>query len=89
MTVLFDQSFERDLKKVKQAAVLKRVRATIGLLEAADELADIPHVKKLEGAGNHYRIRLGEFRLGFRTGPGDSIVLIRILDRKNFYRRFP
>ena len=36
----------------------------------------------------HYRIRIGEYRLGI-TQDGDAIILRRLLHRSEIYRNFP
>ena len=42
----------------------------------------------MRGEGRHYRIRIGEHRLGM-TQDGDTIILRRFLHRSQIYRNFP
>jgi len=51
-------------------------------------LLEIDGLKKLKGEQEAYRLRIGEYRLGFLLRSGD-VVLVRFLDRKNIYRYFP
>lgn len=53
-------------------------------------LNSFPHLKKLRGEqqGNFYRLRFGEYRLGYEKRK-DEIILYRILPRKEIYRYFP
>ena len=88
MNVEFRESFVKDLWDIRDKKLLAKIRATIESLETAPDLLNIPNTKKLRGGKEHYRIRIGEFRLGFVV-EDDSLVLVRFLDRKDIYRFFP
>ncbi len=88
MTASFRTSFARDLKKVKDRAVLDRVRQVLEEVEAATEPGAIGELRKLSGAGNAYRIRIGEYRIGL-TIEGDAVEFVRFLHRRDLYRFFP
>jgi mRNA-degrading endonuclease RelE of RelBE toxin-antitoxin system len=60
MRVTFRQSFARVLKKVKDQAVLDRVRRAIEQVEGASTAQEVRDLKKMSGAGNFYRIRVGD-----------------------------
>ena len=47
MNVSFRKSFARDLKRIKDASVLRRVQQVIEETEAADQLQEIANLKKL------------------------------------------
>ena len=66
----------------------QRVGSVIERLEAASTLAEVPNLKKLQADGNHYRIRVGDYRIGFQL-VGDEVQIVRCLLRKDFYREFP
>jgi len=57
-------------------------------LETLDSIADIPNLKKLNAKGNYYRIRVGDYRMGFKIEK-NVILLLRFLDRKEMYKYFP
>jgi len=76
------------LKKLKDRKVLRRIREVIRVVEDADDLQSIPNVKKLAGAANAYRVRVGRYRIGFFLEPGE-VVFVRCLPRRNLYRFFP
>lgn len=40
------------------------------------------------GAKGHYRIRVGEYRIGVRI-MGDMVTFVRVLERKDLYKYFP
>ena len=64
MRIAFRRSFEKDLKSLKDASLLRRVKELIEAVEAAHSLSEITGLKKLRGSGNYYRLRIGDFRVG-------------------------
>ncbi len=88
MKVTFRQSFARDLKKVKDQAVLDRVRRAIEQVEGESTTHELRDLKKMSGPGNFYRIRVGDYRLGVVVGAG-QVEFVRCLPRRNLYRFFP
>ncbi|HEX5719496.1 MAG TPA: type II toxin-antitoxin system RelE/ParE family toxin, partial [Thermoanaerobaculia bacterium] len=88
LKVLFLESFARDLKRIRDKDLRERVRQVIEGLERSLSLDTVPHLKKLQGKGGFFRIRVGDLRLGLRV-EGDKVTLMRILDRKEIYRHFP
>ena len=69
MTVEFDASFARSLDKIKDRRILSRIVASIEKVEAAATLQEIPILKMLSGFKEYYRIKVGDFRLGFEIIP--------------------
>ena len=86
MKILVDKSFERDVKRLPVQAQ-KQLQEITQKLSIASSLQEI-NLSKMEGAKNAYRIRFGNYRVGFYLD-GDSIILSRVLDRKEMYRYFP
>jgi mRNA interferase RelE/StbE len=86
--IAFEASFARDLKRVKDEQLLRRVEQVIGEIKAATELSDIKRLSKLKGHDTFYRIRLGDYRIGIEVLE-DKVILVRILHRKDIYRYFP
>ena len=88
MKTEFRNSFLRDLRGVRDRQILERIRATIEEIETAESLAAIPQLTRLQGGGNFYRIRVGDYRLGVLI-ENDSIIFVRCLHRREIYRYFP
>jgi mRNA interferase RelE/StbE len=86
--VEFKESFAKDLKAVKDQALLKRVKDLIEAVEKSDSLIDTPNLKKLKGGGNYFRLRIGAYRIGLAL-ENDTVVFVRFLNRKDIYRYFP
>ena len=47
MKVLFEKSFGRDLKKIKDKRLLKQVQETIDQVESAASISDVSNMKKM------------------------------------------
>jgi mRNA interferase RelE/StbE len=86
--VEFKESFAKDLKGVKEKALLHRVKEIIEFIEKANSLAEISNLKKLKGGGNYFRVRVGDYRVGIAL-ENDTIIFVRILNRKDIYKYFP
>ena len=88
MKTEFKASFAKDLKSVQSKAVKRHVKDTIEQIERAQGIREVTRVRKLRGAGDYYRIRVGDYRIGVILR-GDTVVFVRCLDRKEIYRYFP
>ena len=88
MKVEFLRKFYKDLDGVKTKSVRESVIRIIELMETVDTLEKIPNIKKLKGHRNAYRVRVGDYRLGFFF-ENATVLLARFLHRKDIYRIFP
>ena len=88
MNVRFKASFARDLRALKDKALLERIKQLIANVEAARSLAEVSNLKKLRGGGGYYRVRIGDYRVGLATEEG-VVVFVRVLHRREVYRYFP
>ena len=87
MEVAFLRSFDKDLSKV-DPGTRKKVLRLVLTMEDAGTLEEVPHVKKLSGYRDAYRVRVGDYRLGLYL-VGHKVQLARLLHRKEVYRFFP
>lgn len=88
MIVAIDRSFEKDTDKIKDRKLLLQIAGSIEKAREVQTHNEIRHLKKLKGFSQHYRIRIGEYRLGVII-QGEAITFIRCLHRKEVYRYFP
>jgi mRNA interferase RelE/StbE len=86
--VEFRSSFVRDLKSIRDKALLERVKEIIESAEQVNSLAEISNLKKLKGSGKYSRIRVGNYRIGI-VFQGESVIFVRFLHRKDIYKYFP
>ncbi len=89
MNVIAPAEFQEDLETIKDKSVLKRVDQVIDKFLSAKSLREVTNVKYMQGYPGYYRIRLGDFRIGFRLIDGDTIKLLTIDHRSKIYKHFP
>ena len=78
----------RDLKKVRDESLRRRVREAIQRVEEAETLRELPNLTTLSGASDLYRIRVGDYRIGIAF-EGGRVEFVRSLHRRDIYRYFP
>jgi mRNA interferase RelE/StbE len=88
MRVEFSKKFSKDLDGLGVKSVKQNLRRIIELIESADSLDKIPNLKKLKGHKSAYRVRVGDYRLGFFF-ENSTILIGRFLHRKEIYKMFP
>lgn len=88
MELEFRDSFLKDVKRIKETAVKKKIAAVISESQKVPSLLDLKNVKKLEGSVNYYRIRVGDYRIGIKL-QNKTLIFMRCLNRKDIYRYFP
>jgi len=89
MDLKFENSFKRDLKKIKDKNVLEEIKKLIEELEKIKELKEFRgDLKKLRSGKNFGRIRIGDYRIGLEI-EGNILIFVRILPRKEIYKYFP
>ncbi len=89
MIVEFDNSFYKRLSKIKDESILKRTKKLIIDLENVEDFRKIQSVKKLTGHKSYYRIRVGDYRIGFESINESTIRLLTIAHRKDIYKKYP
>ena len=87
MIIDIRKSFVKDADKLP-AIYQKQLALIIEHIEGSNKIQELPSCKKLKGHKTAYRIRLGQFRIGFYYENG-IVELVRVLSRKDIYRYFP
>lgn len=88
MKVEFLSKFNKDLNKLYDKDVWASVLKIIEFIESADNVTSIPNLKKLKGHKSAFRIKLGDYRIGFFVD-GNVVEMARIVHRKDIYKVFP
>lgn len=88
MKTSFRESFEKDIRVIREKSILARIKAVIESVETAPDMRVIAGLKKLKGATDYYRIRAGEYRIGIIVR-NNEVMFVRVLHRKDIYRYFP
>lgn len=89
MKFRIERSFDRDVDRINDKKILKKLRSFISAIEEAASISAIPHIKKIEGYDSFYRIKIGDYCLGMEALSNKEVVLVRFLHRKDIYRYFP
>jgi mRNA interferase RelE/StbE len=84
----FTEIFLKDLRIIKDKALLRRIKELIESIEQAASLVELSNIKKLKGGGHYYRARVGDYRVGLMI-ENEKVVFVRFLNRKEIYRYFP
>jgi len=88
MKIVYLKSFSKDLDNIKYDRVRNNVIDLIDNIKKANSLSDLKNVKKLSGSKIAYRIRLGDYRVGFFF-ENNTLELAKIQHRKDIYKNFP
>lgn len=88
MKVEFLSKFSKDIDAIHQKSTKNNLLKLIHLAETAADISVFPHLKKLNGHDNAYRVRLGDYRVGFFY-ENNTILFARIVHRKDIYKVFP
>jgi mRNA interferase RelE/StbE len=88
MKVEFSARFSKDLDSIQKKSTKRSILAAIKQLEQAENLREIHGLKKLVGHPSAFRVRIGEYRLGFFLEK-NTLLLGRIAHRKDIYSLFP
>lgn len=88
MKTAFRESFGADLSAITDLALLRRIRKVIENVESVRTFQQVPNLKRLDAKGKYYRIRVGDYRLGFVFENG-TVTFVRCLNRREIYRYFP
>jgi mRNA interferase RelE/StbE len=85
--ILFQRSAYKEYQCLPKAVQL-RVDQALEIL-SIDPLSEVLRFKKIRGKENHYRIRVGDYRIIYSPQTATLIVrVIRIGHRKDVYRHF-
>jgi len=91
MKITLKKTFLKDIQKVSEPQK-SQVKIFLEELHEKPSISESSHnIKKLKGEktkGDFFRIRFGEYRLGYEKRE-DEIIIYRILHRKEIYRYFP
>jgi mRNA interferase RelE/StbE len=88
MQVEFLSKFSKDIDKINQKSVRNNLIKLIQLIESVNDLKNVPNLKKLIGHKSAYRIRIGDYRVGFFY-ERKKVIFARIVHRKDIYKVFP
>jgi mRNA interferase RelE/StbE len=88
MEIQFLDKFGKDLDNIHDIQIKDKVLKLIDKIECCNKLSELPNVKKLSGYRFSYRVKIGDYRIGFFF-ENNIVELARIIHRKDIYKVFP
>ena len=88
MNIVVTKHFAKDVDKELNEQEKQQLARILILITQSKTLSEIPDCKKLKGFKNAYRIRMGNYRVGFLF-EDETVKLSRVLNRKDVYKYFP
>jgi mRNA interferase RelE/StbE len=88
MFVKIDKKFQKDLNKITDKKLILIVIDVIEAFKSYSRITEIPKVRKMVGYPFHYRIRIGDYRMGIII-KSNVVYFERFLHRSEIYKYFP
>lgn len=88
MIINIKKSFQKDTRDILDRKILIEIGNLIEEIKNCENISQLKDIKKMKGYDNYFRIKLGDYRLGFKY-EDNTIIILRILHRKDIYRFFP
>lgn len=63
MLIEYKKSFKKDLLKINDNNIFKKVDLVIEIVKQSNQLIKIPNFKKLKGFKEYYRIKISHYRI--------------------------
>lgn len=89
MNVSYKPAFIRDLRRLRGRPEYERIYGLVfNDMPSWRSLTGQSQIKCLSAKDKAYRIRVGDYRIGFYHSGGE-LILARLLHRREIYRYFP
>jgi len=90
MEILFKKSFIKDFEKLPEDIKENVKEICIFIFPKIKDLKEFRkyYFCKMKDYKNFYRIKIGNFRIGFKKND-NQIIFMRVLHRKNIYKYLP
>lgn len=88
MKVKYRKKFLKELSSIPTSVRTKIETYVFNTIPESDTLHEIGKIKKLKGYRDYYKIRFGDYRVGFKI-EGDILIFERVLHRKDIYKYYP
>jgi mRNA interferase RelE/StbE len=88
MKVLYEKAFLKDINSLRDQKISDNLEQLLREIKDAKDLSLLRDIKKLKGYPSAFRIRIGDYRLGFFF-ENQQVILARFIHRKDIYKFFP
>jgi mRNA interferase RelE/StbE len=86
--VQYRKRFLKELAEVPAAQRREIEQFVFDEFIALQSISESGKIERMKGYPGFYKIRFGEYRVGLKL-EGDTVILERVLHRKDIYRYFP
>ncbi len=80
--------FQKDFGKLKNKDLATSIREVIADVASAKTITAISGIKKMKGHSAAYRVRKGDYRIGFFV-ENETVIFAAFAHRKDIYKQFP
>jgi mRNA interferase RelE/StbE len=87
MKILIDNSFEKDVYKISDKKLINAIADCIQEIQSKNKISEISNCKKLKGNKRAFRIRIGNYRIGF-VFENQTIKFVSFLHRQKLTNIF-
>jgi mRNA interferase RelE/StbE len=88
MEVNYSKAVIKDVQKIKDKKLISKIELIVKSVKVAKTIEGVSGVKKMKGHSSAYRIRVGDYRLGFYL-MDEGVLLARFVKRNDIYKLFP
>lgn len=88
MKTLYNKKFLKDLAGIPHNERISIEKFVFETLLNCNDLENIGKIEKLKGHEKYYKVRFGNYRVGLRI-ENETVILERVLHRKDIYKYFP
>ena len=88
MKVLYRKKFLKELAKIPYNVRKNIEKFVFEELPEADSIYAVGKIERMKGYNSFYKVRYGFYRIGIKID-NDTVILERVLHRKEIYRYFP
>jgi mRNA interferase RelE/StbE len=88
MNTAYRKRFLKELSKLPTEYRTKIEDFIFDELPAAEKIADLGKLERMKGYPGYYKVRFGSYRVGLKF-ENDTLILERVLHRKEIYKFFP
>ena len=88
MKIIYTKAITKDVQKLKDKKLISKITVVINEMKNISKLEELKATKKMTGHPFAYRVRIGNYRLGFYCEK-NTIILARFVKRNDIYRLFP
>ncbi len=89
MILLYSSTFNSAIKKFKDKKALMELKNVLIALNSVSTISGFKNSKKLKGHKAAYRIRIGDYRLGFFDMGNNTLEIDVFVHRKDAYKNWP